>query len=206
MLLILLQGIFLGSAISIPFGPVNVVCFERTIAINRQAGFRYTLGATTADAFYAWIACTGIHEIIHLIQSHQPILKLVSGTILLILGSLFIFINNSKRDNTDCESQEQNSKLKLPSFLLAITNPLTVIFFFGYLSTFSNQAMLNAKYHTSLFVIGVIAGSALWFYFLSWIIEKNKNRFSTKTLQKASFISYIVLCISGAILIINQLI
>ncbi|HRR58994.1 MAG TPA: LysE family transporter, partial [Paludibacteraceae bacterium] len=53
MLQIFLTGIIIGLFISVPIGPLGILCIQRTLNRGRAYGIVTGLGATTSDLIYA---------------------------------------------------------------------------------------------------------------------------------------------------------
>ena len=49
------KGIVIGLSISVPLGPIGMLCIQRTLNRGRKFGFITGLGATTSDLLYAVI-------------------------------------------------------------------------------------------------------------------------------------------------------
>ena len=56
MLGFILKGIFIGLAISVPLGPIGMLCVQRTLNRGRKYGFMTGLGATTSDLIYVIVS------------------------------------------------------------------------------------------------------------------------------------------------------
>lgn len=54
-----LKGIWLGLAVAVPFGPVNLAIIDRGLRQGFRAAFMVGLGSTVADLFYVLLAYAG---------------------------------------------------------------------------------------------------------------------------------------------------
>ena len=79
---LLLKGGAIGLAISVPVGPIGVLCIQRTLAGGRILGLVSGLGAATADAIYAAVAALGLVFISEILIGQQPLLRLIGGGVL----------------------------------------------------------------------------------------------------------------------------
>ena len=71
---LLTNGIMVGFSIAAPVGPIGVLCIKKTLNEGRAQGFVTGLGATTADAFYGFVAAFGITFITTALVDNQQVL------------------------------------------------------------------------------------------------------------------------------------
>ncbi|MGV8137112.1 MAG: LysE family translocator [Mangrovibacterium sp.] len=200
----LLHGIFVGIIISFPVGPVNVICLSQTLQHGRVYGFKSTIGATIADTIFAIIASLGVKIFITFITDHQTAFEIGSGLVILSFG-IFLFYNNLKNDLTTGENVYQHFGNYFKSFLFTISNPLTVLFFIAYLTNLgTHDSEFNAGI-ASIFVTGVVFGSLTWFYSLSGIVARVKEKINLKYFRHINVICGCILCIAGFVLLVKSL-
>ena len=90
-----IQGILIGLFVSIPMGPIGVLCLQRTLQQGRLSGFISGLGAATADTVFASIAGLGLTMISDFFQDHQLYIMLVGAVLLIFLGLRMFFRNTN---------------------------------------------------------------------------------------------------------------
>lgn len=90
------KGFFVGLMVTIPLGPIGVLCIQRTLNKGRNSGFVSGMGAAIADSIFAVIAGFGINFIISFIKEYQFYFQLFGGLIVLFLG-IHIFYTNPVR-------------------------------------------------------------------------------------------------------------
>ncbi|MGA0199714.1 MAG: LysE family translocator, partial [Prochlorotrichaceae cyanobacterium] len=66
------------------------------------------------------------------------------------------------------------------TFLLTLTNPATILMFLG---IFSGQPQLSSSRQSTLLVLGVFVGSALWWLTLSSVVNLIRQKLSNKILR-----------------------
>jgi LysE type translocator len=76
----------MGLSVAAPFGPVSLVCFSRAIRQGIGFGVVGGLGAATAHGFFAAVAYLGASAIIVLVGDIRSGLRLISATILILIG------------------------------------------------------------------------------------------------------------------------
>lgn len=200
--MIILQGVLLGLAIAAPVGPIGLLCIRRTLNNGRMIGLATGLGAATADGMYALIAALGISAIISTLLSYQTIFQVAGGSFICYLGFRSIF---AKPANSEADTPPKISSLGssyFSSFLLTISNPLTIASFLG---IFAGLSVTTAAHHslvlTILLVAGVFAGSALWWFFLSSIVGIFHQRLNTTIMRIINIGSGLILVGFGIILL-----
>ena len=181
-LALVLKSMTAGFTISMPVGPVAVVCINRTLRKGRVSGFLSGAGGATADAFYALIAAFGITIVINFIQANLFGLQVIAGVVVLIFG-IRIFISNPVKDYRN-RSREPDSFLSdyLSVLPLAFANPISLFVYLGVFSGLSLPYTGSASTKALLMVPGVIAGALVWWFILSGLISRFRNRIKLRTL------------------------
>ncbi|MBI4057394.1 MAG: LysE family transporter [Elusimicrobia bacterium] len=161
----LLRGTLVGFLISIPVGPISILCMRRTLAKGRLFGFISGLGAATADALYGGIAGFGLTLISDTLASQQSWIRLIGGVFLCYLGVLIF----RDRPHPEMVQAKKTSLIKAYAeiFFLTLTNPMTIL---SFAAVFAGMGIANLKgnfFSASLLVLGVFLGSALWWFLLS---------------------------------------
>src|ERR1044071_6076473 len=130
---LLLRGALAGLAISIPVGPVNVLCISRTILKGRLTGIIAGLGAAAADTVYGSIAGFSITFIISFLVRQQFWIRLVGGALLIVIGIVYYF----KKPRSLAEERRRKNSVHSEfagAFFLNLTNPTTVLSFLAVLA------------------------------------------------------------------------
>lgn len=200
----LLHGIFVGILISLPVGPVNVICLSQTLQGGRVYGFKSTIGATIADVIFAIIASLGVKIFITFITDNQTIFEIGSGLVILSFG-IFLFFNSLKNDLTNNKVANQHFGNYFKSFLFTISNPLTVLFFIAYLANIGTPGSEFNIGISLFFVSGVLLGSLTWIYSLSGIVAQLKEKIDLKYFQRINIIFGCILCLAGFVLMVKSL-
>lgn len=166
---IFIQGIIFGFFLALPVGPVGVLCVQRTLAEGRLHGLLSGLGAAFGDALFGAIAAFGISAVKDWLEAHQDDLRIIGGVVLLLLAVRTLWgksSHGSKRekrdDNTNRVVTHSLVKDFVSTFMLAVTNPITLIAFAGLLATLGITEAGASVGNASILVAGVFAGSAAW--------------------------------------------
>ena len=161
----LLRGLAIGVAVAAPIGPVNVLCMHRTLAHGRLNGFVSGLGAAAADATFGAIAAFGVTVVADFLLGQQSWLRLGGGLFLLGLG-VRIFL--AKPSGAAIATEQRGLRWAIAStFLLTITNPLTILSFVGIFAGAGLGQGDTGFVGAAIIVIGVFLGSGVWWLALS---------------------------------------
>jgi threonine/homoserine/homoserine lactone efflux protein len=169
-----LEGILVGILISIPVGPVGVLCIRRTLVQGTLFGFISGLGAATADALYGGIAAFGLTFIFDFLLEHQFFFQMIGGLLLFFMG-----VNawmTPMREKMDVDSKASKSSAYWSVFFVTLANPITLLAFGGILaglglgSTIHEKPLLNF-----ILILGVFVGATLWWGMLSYGVGKLRD-------------------------------
>lgn len=167
---IFINGLLFGLVLAAPVGPVGVLCVQRTLSEGRLHGLLSGLGAAFGDAIYGAIAAFGISAIQLWIADHQAGLRTIGGIVLLILAAKTLFIRPRRTATTKVGKVHTESLPQdfISTFLLAITNPITMLVFAGLFATLGVTDAGDSVDNAALLVTGVFLGSALWWFALAF--------------------------------------
>ena len=170
----LLKGLIIGFSIAAPVGPIGIICIRRTIALGRLHGFLSGIGAATADAFYGSIAAFGLTFISDFLIQQKIWLGMIGGLFLCYLGITTLLSKpsqNSPRFGSDNLINTYGN-----TFLLTLTNPLTILSFAAIFAGFGLVKVSGAYNSAALMVLGVFLGSSCWWFLLSMVTGVFRKR------------------------------
>ncbi|SEM71112.1 LysE family translocator [Paenibacillus sp. OV219] len=183
------KGIVIGLSIAAPVGPIGVLCMKRTINQGRLYGFFAGLGAATADGLYGLIAAFGFNLITSGLLAQQFWISLIGGLFLCYLG--IQSIRSNAAPGAEAVKSRNIATAYLTTFLLTITNPMTILSFLG---IFAGLQITSATTGDSLLlVLGVFTGSMLWWLFLSVVIGAFRKTLSGGAMRWINRLSGLVL-------------
>lgn len=193
-LIFLLKGLVIGFAMAVPIGPIGVMCIRKTLAEGHSRGLIIGLGAATADALYAGIAAFGLTFVSDVIASQHVWLRLIGGGLLLFLG-----IRTYRAKRKDPVVPYNNKGLLgsyISSFLLALTNPVTIFAFVAVFAAFGLGHKLSLL-SAGILVVGVFAGSCLWFLTIGYVATLFRKNLDAGGLRWVNRISGVLIILSG---------
>lgn len=171
--LLFIKSLFLGMAIAAPLGPIGALCINRTLERGFVFGIAGGLGTALADGVYAALAALGFAAFSNVLGMIDMPLRLVGGAFMLWLGW------KSMRSGPPRTAVKISARdligTTAATFLLTITNPITIISFaalFAGLGLASGTGPADAI----LVVSGVFVGSMLWWCVLSGGVALARHR------------------------------
>lgn len=184
-LLMLGKGIVAGFIIAAPVGPVGVLCVQRTLHQGRIAGLMSGLGAAVADAAYGCIAAFGLSLISTWLQAHEAIFRLGGGLFLLFMA--WRMLRAALHPEPQVAAQGGNSEGPIAcfvsAFILTATNPITIVAFLGIFAFFGIGAFGLSNAMALWLVLGVFAGSSVWWLSLAGLAGAFRERLGSGGLK-----------------------
>jgi threonine/homoserine/homoserine lactone efflux protein len=191
-----LRGLLIGFSIAAPVGPIGVLCIRRTLSEGRLAGFLSGLGAASADALYGAVAALGLSLVTDLLVGQQSWLRLLGGLFLIYLGTRAFFTRTSE---TPAKTRPSGlARAYFSTFLLTLTNPLTVLSFAAIFAGLDLAEMGGHSLAAAALVAGVFLGSSAWWLTLSALVGSLRGRFTPVAMAWVNRLAGLVLFGFGA--------
>lgn len=205
---IILQSLLIGISIAVPVGPIGILCIRRTLAEGRIAGFVSGLGAATADALYGAVAAFGLTFVSVFLIKQTLWLRLGGGLFLLYLGVKTITarptIEEARNSSTEITKGVLNHYAS--TFVLTITNPLTILSFAAIFAGFGIGSDVSDDYlAASIMVIGIFLGSTTWWFILSGFTGYFRRRIGKNSMSWLNRISGAVIFAFGLLALMSTL-
>lgn len=178
-----LKGMLIGFAIAAPVGPIGLLCIQRTLARGRWSGVLSGLGAASADAVYGCIAGFGLASLAGLLLAWQMELRLVGGLFLLYLGWRTWLTPPAAEQARVRPSRAGLLGDYLSTFALTLTNPVTILAFLGIFAGLGLAGGAGNFTAAGALVLGVFAGSLLWWLLLAGGVGLLRGRLSPTVLR-----------------------
>jgi len=172
--MLLLKSIILGFSVSAPVGPIGLLCIQRVLSRGRLAGILTGFGAVTANIIYASIAALGFSVVSAFLIEQQVLLKLIGSAFLFYLG-VKTFLKKPASSAANLQ-RESHLGMYLSTFLLMITNPVTILNFTAMFAGLGFDQGSDTGLTAVTLIGGVFFGAALWWVMLSFIVSFFKNK------------------------------
>lgn len=200
------KGVAIGFAIAAPVGPIGILCIRRSLTSGWLSGFASGLGAATADSIYGCIAGFGLTIIANFLVSQQLIIRLGGGIFLCYLGvkTFLSPISQEAAKTGEVKGFQGFLGNYLSTFLLTITNPMTIL---AFVVIFAGLGIVRATntFQAGLLVGGVFLGSALWWLLLAFIASWLRHKLSSSMLQWVNWIAGVMIITFGLIALTDLL-
>ena len=200
----LLRGILIGFSIAAPVGPIGVLCIRRTLAEGRATGFVSGLGAATADAIYGCIAGFGLTLVTRFLMDQQVWLRLFGGAFLCYLGLKTVLSRPAKQAASAKGSGLAGAYGS--TFLLTLTNPMTILSFAAVFAGLGLASAEGSYASAGILVLGVFAGSALWWLMLSGGVSLLQGKFNARGLEWVNRISGVIITGFGVVALLSLMV
>ncbi|MGF7046837.1 threonine/homoserine/homoserine lactone efflux protein [Paenibacillus sp. DS2015] len=192
----IIKGLVLGLSIAAPVGPICMICIKKTLNNGPVAGLSAGLGAASADAIYGLLAGLGLTSISSFLIDYSSLFQWVGGLFICYLGVRTMFLQSVVTGVTPTKQSMLSSYLT--TFLLTLSNPMTILFFLGIFTatsvTLSDVDVLGMP----LLVTGVFVGSLLWWVSLVGTITLIRiKKLNSSMLQIVNRLSGVILFVFG---------
>ena len=200
MILDIFKGFIIGATAAMPVGPIAILVIQKTMGKGRQAGFVTGLGASVVDTMYAIIALFALAFAQSMIDKHENIILLAGGFILTLIGISMALSNPfRKRPKRDGKSNV-SSKDFLQALAMGISNPMAIFVMFALFAFFGIAQDTPRDWNVAPIILSVSAGSVTYWFCMSWLLSRFRDRFSLRTLLWISRIMGAIVIIIGLVL------
>ena len=198
MVLDIIKGFVVGMCASMPVGPIAILVVQKTMGKGRQAGFVSGLGASIVDTIYAIVALFALAFAQNAIERHENIILLVGGAILTLIGISMALSNpfRKKRKGDDGKS-EVSSKDFLQAIAMGISNPMAIFVMFALFAFFGVAEDTPRDWNVAPIILSVSSGSVTYWFLLSWLLSRFRDKFSLRTLLWISRVMGAIVIIIG---------
>ncbi|MCB9071599.1 MAG: LysE family transporter [Prevotellaceae bacterium] len=179
----ILTGIIIGLFISVPVGPIGILCIQRTVNRGRAHGIVTGLGATTSDLFYAVLVGFSMSFVINFIETHQVMIQIIGSLIIFGFG-LHIFRTNPVKQLSSARKPSKGSYANdfFSAFGLCFSNPLIIFLFIGLFARFQFFTPTQTLFEHIVGLVAILMGAFSWWLLLTLIVGKLRNQFNVRGL------------------------
>lgn len=201
LLYILPRGLAIGALISAPMGPIGMLVIQRCLSKGRWPALFTGLGAALSDLIYCLLTGFCLSFISEFIEAQQQWLQLVGGVVLAIFG-VYLFRKNPTRSLKSAEKTQATSYWTdmVTGFLLTFSNPLILFFIVGLFARFCFILPDYGIHHYIFAYVCLFAGALLWWYGVTWLVNRLRRRFNVRSLR---LVNRIIACVLLAMAVIG---
>jgi threonine/homoserine/homoserine lactone efflux protein len=197
------KGFFVGLMVTIPLGPIGVLCVQRTLNKGKLSGFISGLGAAFADTIFSIIAGFGISYIISFIKAQQIYFQIFGGIVVIFLGIHIFYTNPVRQLRMQRLNKNKLSQDFFSVFLLTITNPMAILFFLAMFAGVNVDDIRSDFFNMASLVGGVLAGASAWWFALASFVSFWRHRFRLKIIWWMNKMAGVIVFIIGIIAILS---
>jgi threonine/homoserine/homoserine lactone efflux protein len=187
--------VVLGLSLAAPIGPMNLEVIKRGITSGFLQAWYVGLGGLSGDIMILIGIFFGLHQVIEL--TYVQIVMYVIGIFMLgYLGISSMKIAFSKVPHLDRSEglTSQGKNAYLTGFLIAIANPLSLLFWFGVFGTSLKVLMeVNSTIISLVCSFGIIVGLFLWNLNLCFTSHFSKKIMSERFMRGITLLAGIFL-------------
>lgn len=185
------QSLLVGLSIAAPVGPIGLLVIQRTLHRGAGAGLAAGLGAALADAAYGALGAFGVTPLIGALTDLRVPLAMLGGAFLLLLAwRIWRQPAAARGAAAGPEGGPGLARGFLSTFALTLANPATIVSFMAVFGTLAGRGLPSSP---ATMVLGVAAGSALWWLVLSAIVARLRGRFDARAQRLVNRISALLL-------------
>jgi threonine/homoserine/homoserine lactone efflux protein len=180
-LILLIKGVIAGFIIAAPVGPVGILCVQRTLEKSILAGIIAGSGAAVADTIFGAVAAFGLTFIAEFLLRHEELMRIFGGALLVGLG-VHGFAKKVSVAATPT-SVGGSAGDAISSFLLAMTNPITILTFSPVFLAVGAVVSPEDRRAAGTLILGVAGGSLLWWLMLCGLASLFRRRLNDNRMR-----------------------
>lgn len=180
---LVIKGLIVGILASAPMGPVGVLTVQRTLNKGRWYGMVTGVGAAVSDIIYAAVSLLGMSFVMEFVENPRNMFWFkVFGSILMVAFGIYTNLSNPA-ENLRTGPQTRGSLMHngLTGFLVTFSNPLIILLFIALMARF-DFVVPEHYWEQGLGYLAIFGGALLWWFGLTYIIDKARNQFQAKTI------------------------
>ena len=195
----LLPAVALGLCVAIPFGPIGLMCVQRTLAFGIRIGVASGMGAATAHGMFSCLAVVSGTVLTQMTLALHTPLRITGGIVLVLMGLRTILVSTDAARGATCGDATCGDLLSAytSTMLIAAANPMTILPYLGITSALETGKPLIVD-RAPVTPIGVMLGSASWYLFLALSTNAMFRRLQKPVLDRLNSLAGIVLMALGA--------
>ena len=176
-----MRGLIVGFILAVPVGPIAILCMRRTIVSGVSVGFATGLGGAVADGVYGALAAFGVSAVADFIGHYRTEFRLGGGIFILFLA--WQTATSHPRPPERAATRSTRIEALITGFVLTLTNPMTIVGFAAVFAGFGVGGALGNTPAATLLVLGVIIGSAGWWFALCSFVAAVHHLISDRLLH-----------------------
>ena len=201
---LVIKGIIIGLCISVPLGPIGMLCVQRTLNRGRKYGIITGLGATTSDLVYTFITLFFLSFVLGFIEAHQMVFQAIGGSIVIIFGHFIFKSHPLSQPQPNITSKGNLFSDFITAFGLTFSNPLIL---FVLIALFARFEFIADKSPFAVYFIGIssiLFGAFMWWVMLTYIISHFRYKLGIRGLRFINIITGSIIIVIGCVGLITS--
>jgi threonine/homoserine/homoserine lactone efflux protein len=176
----MLPAAMLGLFIAIPFGPICLMCVQRTLALGIWFGIASGMGAAAAHGLFSVLGGASAAVLAQTALTVEVPLRLAGGLALVFMGLRTCLVPTRAAREARCGDL---CSAFMSTLLIAATNPMTMLPYLAIAAVpqAGNQLIMSRGFAAP---IGVMLGSASWYLVLAVSTNVMLQNLQTATLDR----------------------
>jgi threonine/homoserine/homoserine lactone efflux protein len=202
MLDIIWSGFIIGICVSMPVGPIAILCIQKTLNKGRAHGFVTGAGAAFSDVFYAILASFSMSFLVNFLEMHSFWFQWIGSVVLLLVGFLIYRSNPIKQLSPTQETEQTYGQDFITSFLLTVSNPVILLLLIGLFARFRFISNSTSLPQSIAGLSAVMLGALCWWFMLVSVINLFRRRFNLRGLwlfNKITGVIILVVALAGIV-------
>lgn len=196
---IIIKGILIGLCISVPLGPIGMLCIQRTLNRGQKYGIVTGLGATFSDLIYTVITLFFLSFVLDFIEIHRFIIQLIGSLVVSGFG-YYIFKSNPATQPKPNETLKHSLLSDfMTSFGLTLSNPLVLFVLIALFARFEFIGNNTTLYVTIIGIVSILGGAIIWWSIITFLVSRFKNKMNMRELKILNQISGFVIIMIGVV-------
>lgn len=187
----------------VPAGVIGALTIKRTFSNGMIAGLVSGVGCSAADLVYCCVSIFGLTFISDFMLKYQAAISCVGGAVIIIMG---IGIMRSKQTQiTETADASRLISFFASSFVIAITNPATILSFLLAFSIFHIENIVQMTDGIKL-AAGIFTGACAWWFVVAGTVQIFRKKITDIWLRRINRVLGMVILTLGASVIVRAII
>ena len=191
----ILKGFIVGICASAPVGPIAILVVQKSLSKGHKAGFVAGMGACVVDTVFSIIAIFALAFVQQFFDDYQLLLSVGGGLIVCILGLSMTLSDPFRKMRADGKYSVSATDF-VQALFMGLSNPGAIFVIFALFAFFGLGDEPN-DWRVAPVVLAVSAGSACYWFFISWALSRFRNKFKINTILWISRITGAIVVVIG---------
>jgi threonine/homoserine/homoserine lactone efflux protein len=182
MILALILGLALGFFGSMPVaGPISILVLKYALENRRREALSLSIGASIAEAAYAFVAFWGLSSVLVRYPSVLPVMRMVGALVLICIGAYF-GLRRPKVALSPDQPLASRGTTWITGFAVTLFNPTLILTWSTIITALHATSMFHLEPNEAVpFALGVVVGIVLWFLILIALVQRFREHLKPTT-------------------------